>query len=1132
MLDRPIGAGGESVPPPQPKPHRPTTGTTDSHATSTRKTSSPSSKADPSSATPQAAASTPGFEQAVQQALAARAEAEGRPSWTHGYEQATIVRPGDTLYGIATQHGDTLPTEEGDNAQISDPNLLHPGQAVFSPGRDPVSPATTALIQDAERSGSQEAWAKAQAGIETDLRAQGQNKLQPDKIVQPTVRALNAWATGSDKLQKATANAYAAVDSQWQSEGVTSQQIAPILQARAAAVQDDKALAHLRSPVNRAIVQGEQQQATEAWSKVQQDTQHWLQSSIGLKAFPEDTAAARVKELDALYPHDRQFAQANRQALQGATQTWNALGITHAKLDPVMNAYHAYQTAVQQRQQALRNPHLHNEEPDAQTLLNKPVDAAQQRLQTAIEHQLTDAGKHAGSKQQASDAMLQQAGILQIVGPQTDAFKGAVDSASNDVLVNDPAKCVAAAYRRGGAQAASEALVQETQDAAPGYAGRIITASRPTIDRIASDLNSMTQSDTQLASTGPFTTIYGNLSQAVEQTDPGPNMGGLSSETKDAANVVADALASHISMKQVFDLDDGTYNNAAQSLADSAQDAIGNRQGASLSLALGVALRQHGQSDAANEVVEGAAQGYDELKTRTDSDVQSFAKVTANLEQLRASWAPFMTNAQLDAATEGYAHRNPSFVQQFGKTLTEVQQDGTAIVQARQAFSAYRSDLNGLSNRTDLVNAANNLTGHDSSTYFAVQQSGQVTMNVAETLAGNVPAVQNGYSTGLSAPGVLRAIRTGVNQYLKYPKTTPLRNAAGQPAEPNVPTNLALSAVGLGLTAQDAISELQHFNQLDFANKAVTAYNTLGFTKYVLETGSYATRWAKASGIRYLGAIAQSKAGNAVASLTSKNPATNQELPAATALKLFGSFYYLAGAFANGVSAYDAASTGDPVTAGLDSGNALGNVLLAGNASRNAITETLTGLGVDAGDVATILDLAGPIGAGLSILAQFGLFADSAIQQKDAQNALQSQGQDFLEDGLHLRPAVAYQLADVSDNQHEGPAPVLQAYAKQYNIKPQALLDFLNKQNPNDVGSFVYLAEYLTPGKNGRYPASSPSDTSNLYYIPGVLYQNTEDVDPYAKPPLVDSTVMPTTLRQLYYWAEAIFGSGGPTATS
>lgn len=731
--------------------------------------------------------------------------------------------------------------------------------------------------------------------------------------------------------------------------------------------------------------------------------------------------------------------------------------------------------------------------------------------------------------------MLQRAGILRIVGPQTPAFKNAVDAANNDVQVNQPAQQVAAAYKRGGATAAAQALLTATQNAAPGYAGGIIAASRPTLDRIASDLNKTTQNTNMPANSGQFDGIYGDLSQAVEQTDHGANEGGLSSETKNAANVVADALASNMSMTKTFMPAYGLYNDPAQTLANAAQTAIGNRQGASLSLALGTTLRQRGQTDAANEVVEGAAQGYDELKTRTDGDVQKFVGVTANLEQLRSSWAPFMTNAQLNAATEGYARRNPGFVQQFGQALTQVQQDGTAIVQVRQAFSGYRSSLDGLSNRTDLVSAANNLTGHDSNSYFAVQQSGQVTMNVAQTLAGNPPAAQAGYSTGLDAPGVLRSIRTGVNQYLKSSKTTPLTNASGKPTEPNVPTNLALSAVGLGLTTQTAVSELEHFNQLDFADKSVTAYNTLGFAKYFLETGSYASRMAKASGIRFLGAVAESKGGSALAGLTAKNPLTNQDTPLSTGFKLFGTFYYLTGAFANGVSAYDAASTGDPVTAGLDSANGLGNILLAGNASRGVITSTLTNLGVDAGSDTAIngaLDWAGPVGAGLSILAQFGLAAYSAVQQKDAQNTLQAQGQGFLEDGLHLRPSVAYQLADVSDNQHEGPAPVLQAYAQQYGINPQSLMEFLNKQNPNDVGSFVYLAEYMTPGKNGRYPASSPSDTSNLYYIPGVLYQNTQDVDPNLKPPLVDSNVMPTSLRQLHYWAETIFGNGGPTVTS
>jgi hypothetical protein len=43
-----------------------------------------------------------------------------------------------------------------DNAQISDPNLVLPGQVVFSPGQSPVSAATTRQIQIAQRLGPQD----------------------------------------------------------------------------------------------------------------------------------------------------------------------------------------------------------------------------------------------------------------------------------------------------------------------------------------------------------------------------------------------------------------------------------------------------------------------------------------------------------------------------------------------------------------------------------------------------------------------------------------------------------------------------------------------------------------------------------------------------------------------------------------------------------------------------------------------------------------------------------------------------------------------------------------------------------------------------------------------------------------
>jgi hypothetical protein len=1109
-----IMSGGGSAPvppappPPPPPPPKP------------RATQAPARSSQPDTSPPSS------FDHAVQQAFTARTAVDGLPPSAHGYETATIVKPGDTVWGIATSHKDLLGAEEADNAQITDANLVRPGQVVFSPGQSPVSPRTTADIEAAENNGTQQHWTTVEHDIANDLRAQAGGQLLPERVVRPTVQALDQWAVGSGNLRKATQTAYDQVYKGWQEQGTTGQQLAPLLTDRQAAVQDEEALTHLRAPVNHMLVAGEEQQAGQAWSKVQQGTQQWLQSTIGLRAFPEDLAAHRVSQLDALFPNDQRFAAANQRALQAATQTWRALGITHDHLDPVLHAYNAYETAVQQRQQALQNPHLHNEDPTAPSLLNQEVNTAWSRLQGATEQQLKGAAKPGQSPQQRSEAIFQRAAIFHLVGPQTRDFGNAVDAADTYLQVTQPAQQVASAYQRGGASAGARALLTATQNAVPGHAGSIIAASQPTINKIAVDLDTMAKNS--FPDSGPLMSIYGDLSAAVEQTDHGADAQALSTQTTQAADQIAGALASHLPTTSTYLPIYGTDSIPANIYAGAAQEAIGNGRGATLSLALSAQLQQRGRSAAASQVLEGSALGFDALKTRTDNDVQGFAKVTANLEQLRSSWGPFMSTAQLDQATAGYAKRNPQFVDQFAKTLSAVQRDGTAVVQARQAFSAYQSKIRDLSNHKDLVDAANNLTGRDRSTLFAVQESGQVTKNVAQALtaAAAVPNAGAAYPTALAAPGVLRSIRTAISQYLKSPHTTPLTAADGSPGTPNIPTNLGLSVSALGLTTPTALSELQNFNQLDFGGKAVAVYNSLGFAKYLTEAGSYTSRLAATSGIRYLGAIANSKVGNWLSSVTTDGTRAN------AAYQMFGSFYYLTGAFANGVSGEEAAASGDPVSAALDSTNALGNVLLAGNASKGVIASALEGVGIDAGEDTAInaaLDWAGPAGAFLSVLAQSGLFLKESLDQKDAQNALQAQGQGFLEDGLHLRPAIAQQLADVSDNRHVGPAPVLLAYARQYHIKPQALLDFLNKQNPTDVGNFVYLSEFLTPDRNGHYKATDSSDKPNPYYIPGDPYQNSVEFSPHFAPPMVDSPNTPASLRGLHYWAQSIF-PGQPTS--
>jgi hypothetical protein len=91
------------------------------------------------------------------------------------------------LYGIATAHHDSLPYEEQDNAQIANPNLLFPGQVVFSSGRSPVNAATTARIEAAEQADAAVADAPAWQPAARAALEQRRNSNGPrHKLTSPT----------------------------------------------------------------------------------------------------------------------------------------------------------------------------------------------------------------------------------------------------------------------------------------------------------------------------------------------------------------------------------------------------------------------------------------------------------------------------------------------------------------------------------------------------------------------------------------------------------------------------------------------------------------------------------------------------------------------------------------------------------------------------------------------------------------------------------------------------------------------------------------------------------------------------------------------------------------------------------
>jgi len=83
-----IGPGGERAAPPLPKPHPAPQSSSGSRGTFTPATSSTSSNSGATSAPAETTESAQRFNQAVQQALAARAQAEGQPAWTSARQHA------------------------------------------------------------------------------------------------------------------------------------------------------------------------------------------------------------------------------------------------------------------------------------------------------------------------------------------------------------------------------------------------------------------------------------------------------------------------------------------------------------------------------------------------------------------------------------------------------------------------------------------------------------------------------------------------------------------------------------------------------------------------------------------------------------------------------------------------------------------------------------------------------------------------------------------------------------------------------------------------------------------------------------------------------------------------------------
>jgi len=866
-------------------------------------------------------------------------------------------------------------------------------------------------------------------------------------------------------------------------------------------------------PIITAMANANAAKTAQSWSKVKQSTYDMLLGNNNA-GYPDVSAAAQVKQLNALEPGNSRFAAANNAALSAAKQQWTQMGVTKSQLSPIVNAYDNARQVTATVNRSLQNPQISHDPASVQSL-HEAEQHANTGLSNAIQISLTNAGsqaaRQAGSSPVAqatasAEAIAERADNLKSFGPNNAAFKTAVTNAAHDLQVTKPARQVANTYTHKGAEAAANELKTVTGKAGdPSIALQIIQASQPTISHIANDMNGMVKS---YGSSSEFGQIYGDLSQSVNSATPISMSIKKSGQTSlsvgtTAADLVGKAIAAGVPKNLLVPSLDNYYESAAQ-------DAIGNAGGSALTFATAAQLKQQGNDPAASYLVEGAANGFNALKSKTDSDLQDFSKTTSTPSRLQTTWAPFMTQAQMATATDKYLAANPSVARQANTDLASISQDGDAVVEAESAWNTYQGKLGGIGNGLDIdapkdmSAAAHALTGSgDNGVVFAVSQSSRLNSALSSTLLPLVAQKEgsNGWQDwpGWSSLRSGRSLASATQKNMVKGRIVPQKFSE----EAHNAAAVGLSALGLGLTGVNVYAN-GGFHWSSPTQAVYSVYSGLGFFKYGGEAYSSLAKanWLPNS-LQYTNSK-DSTASNVLKFVFGKD---GENLTKSPAFKSLGFFYYGAGAFAAGAEALDDANS-DPVAAGFDSAEALGN---AGNAAK-PIVEELFG--------SELAEDVGFVSSGIGLIAAAGSLGWQMYSDWRANDAYRSASSDFLKDGLGINPQLGQLLTNLPSNT----SAALQQYAAAYHTTPGHLLTELNTEwnehKADNVSQFLFQASRMPAQSNGTYARTQPilDGERNSSEMKMQIVRN-DKVVTVPEPLTADS------LGQLNYWSDVLFGN-------
>lgn len=320
------------------------------------------------------------FDRALKQAETARSKADGKPANDHGYENAVQVKPGDSLWSLAQAGHQNLPSVEADNPQISEPNLIHPGQVVFIP-RPPTpqearsdaavasaraaqrqvatldneagkagakSAAASALPQARAAAGRQ--WQNVQDVIADQFRSiGGATNPFPEHAIAPRLAELRSQAQGDPDFQSAVKGALDTVGREWQSEGRTHAQVDRLYAESATLQRAEQQAAMLQSELPQGKTAADSAVGA-ARADLVDTVEQKLQQAVGHgSASQRETAIAKAALQMQLYgPHNADFSAAVDHAAYNLT--------VQPGINAVAGAYHrggaqaAATTLLQQEQ--------------------------------------------------------------------------------------------------------------------------------------------------------------------------------------------------------------------------------------------------------------------------------------------------------------------------------------------------------------------------------------------------------------------------------------------------------------------------------------------------------------------------------------------------------------------------------------------------------------------------------------------------------------------------------------------------------------------------------------------------------------------------------------------------------------